>query len=507
MYSPTVGVIYVFNLIVGTGALTLPRAMAAAGWLVSIVLLIFLGIISYITTTFMVECLSIANACKRHEKKELMDEGSDPPTPESIPENASIIKGGLIEFPRSGIASEHSPLLDSTSSTSSRRSSNGAQQKFAITQAVEMGEMADMFFNKIGRTLFYLCITIYLYGDLAIYAAAVPKSLRDIVCGNLSCSASNASGSQHVSDDDICWGSSITRMDVYRIFLAIFAVTLGPFTYFSVQKTKYLQITTTLFRWIAFILMIVLAIIHISKTNGGEGRPPIAEVSGIPNLFGVSVYSFMCQHSLPSLVTPIRNKRSLSKLLAADYMLILIFYMLLGMTAIYCFQSDVLQDIYTLNFQDSCDTTNVAFLRYFLGLFPVFTLSTNFPIIAVTLRNNLQSLFKKTSSFYINRILYPTLAIAPPIGVAFATNNLTILVGVTGSYAGAGVQYVIPAFLVLLARKEAVRLYGRVTSVRNEHRSPFARRLWVILVFIWAAVCLIFVTTNHILTWTSGGKN
>ena len=119
----------------------------------------------------------------------------------------------------------------------------------------------------------------------------------------------------------------------------------------------------------------------------------------------------------------------------------------------------------------------------------------------------LQSLFKKTSSFYINRILYPTLAIAPPIGVAFATNNLTILVGVTGSYAGAGVQYVIPAFLVLLARKEAVRLYGRVTSVRNEHRSPFARRLWVILVFIWAAVCLIFVTTNHILTWTSGGKN
>ena len=31
-----------------------------------------------------------------------------------------------------------------------------------------------------GRTLFYLCIAIYLYGDLAIYAAAVPKTLRDI---------------------------------------------------------------------------------------------------------------------------------------------------------------------------------------------------------------------------------------------------------------------------------------------------------------------------------------
>lgn len=30
---------------------------------------------------------------------------------------------------------------------------------------------------------------------------------------------------------------------------AMFTVLLGPFTYFDVQKTKYLQIITTLFRW------------------------------------------------------------------------------------------------------------------------------------------------------------------------------------------------------------------------------------------------------------------
>ena len=97
--------------------------------------------------------------------------------------------------------------------------------------------------------------------------------------------------------------------------------------------------------------MILLAIIHIANGKGKKGNPPIAEISGVPNLFGVSVYSFMCQHSLPSLVTPIKNKRSLAKLLAADYFLILLFYMLLGMTAIYCFPGNDLKDIYTLNFQ------------------------------------------------------------------------------------------------------------------------------------------------------------
>lgn len=38
-----VGLVYMFNLIVGTGALTMPKAFATAGWLVSLVLLMFLG--------------------------------------------------------------------------------------------------------------------------------------------------------------------------------------------------------------------------------------------------------------------------------------------------------------------------------------------------------------------------------------------------------------------------------------------------------------------------------
>lgn len=38
-----VGLVYMFNLIVGTGALTMPKAFATAGWLVSLIMLVFLG--------------------------------------------------------------------------------------------------------------------------------------------------------------------------------------------------------------------------------------------------------------------------------------------------------------------------------------------------------------------------------------------------------------------------------------------------------------------------------
>ncbi len=50
-----------------------------------------------------------------------------------------------------------------------------------------------------------------------------------------------------------------------------------------------------------------------------------------------------------------------------------------------------LDDLYTLNFKHF----HVAFVSYFLGLFPVFVLSANFPILAITLRNNVKTLLTR----------------------------------------------------------------------------------------------------------------
>lgn len=57
-----VGLIYVFNLIVGTGALTLPAAFAAAGWSLSTISLVFLAFMSFINVTYVIETMACANA-------------------------------------------------------------------------------------------------------------------------------------------------------------------------------------------------------------------------------------------------------------------------------------------------------------------------------------------------------------------------------------------------------------------------------------------------------------
>ena len=186
-----------------------------------------------------------------------------------------------------------------SSSTSSSRRSRNMSAYYDITEVIEMGKMAGMFFNKTGKTLFYICIIIYLYGDLAIYGAAVAKSLRDVAC---TYKPPNASSQFNISEGARCWeDEEVTRLDAYRVALALFIGVVGPFAFCNITKTKYLQIFTSLMRWLAFGSMVALAIVRLSKNL--RGYPPVADLAGVPNLFGVCVYSFMCHHSLPSLGT------------------------------------------------------------------------------------------------------------------------------------------------------------------------------------------------------------
>ena len=140
---------------------------------------------------------------------------------------------------------------------------------------------------------------------------------------------------------------------------------------------------------------------------------------------------------------------------------------------------------------------------YFLSLFPIFTLSTSFPIITITLRNNLKQLCLSKNeseySFFIRRLFFPLLALIPPTILALIVSDIQFLVGITGSYAGAGVQYVVPALLAFYARRALVQEFGS-NAVDNSFASPFKHVAFIVLVLLWAVACIGFVTYNHIAT-------
>jgi hypothetical protein len=247
--------------------------------------------------------------------------------------------------------------------------------------------------------------------------------------------------------------------------------------------------------------MIAIAVRRIFLPEN-DAKPIKADIQGIPYLIGTCIYSFMCHHSLPSLLTPISDKSKLKSLISLDYLVISGFYLSLAMSGVFAF-SDI-KDLYTLNFVPN-DSDNVSiFLKvteYFLALFPVFTLSASFPIIAITLKNNLQYLFMsathlETYNFCVRRFLFPVLAIIPPIFITFFTESVLNLVGFTGGYAGTGIQYIIPAFLVFYGRKTCHALLGH--GIVNAYQSPFKSNWWLVLVGAWTVGCLVFVSIHFV---------
>ncbi|XP_065175112.1 transmembrane protein 104-like isoform X1 [Sycon ciliatum] len=537
LYSRPVGFVYVFNLIVGAGVLAMPKAFADVGWVLGVVLLCILAFMSFVTATMMIEGMAAANAVLvlRKQRREAREQQASPTERSPLMPYSSL---GHKRVKYAGSTNRH--MSADGQEESEEILANGEYGDdttiYEINDRVEMGTMAKLFFNRIGIFLYYLCVCIYLYGDLAIYAVAIPKALVNVTCyspvryPNMSNSTfpnvTNSTGNMssdfqydgadfysdddyvtYLSDDDLqlhkqnksltqhyCFGR-ITDHRAYWLFLGIFALLLGPFTFFDLQKTKIMQLATTILRWFAFITMIALAGQHIAK-HGSVKLDNIASFKHVPNMFGVSVYSFMCQHSLPSLVTPIRQKRRLSLMLMGDFILVLVFYVLVNFTAVLAFEESLIQDEYSNNFNSDVVP---KVLSYFLRLFPVFVLSTNFPIISITLRNNLKSLFldpMKTYSFTIERLVFPIAALLPPLAIAFVTDDLTTLVGYTGSYAGVGVQYLIPVAFVYCARKQMPVLLS--SSYKNPHKSPFSHMLWVWFIVGWSTACVTFNTYNHI---------
>ena len=60
---------YIFNLVIGVGALSLPKAFSDAGLVLGAVLLFVLAFVSYVTATFMVEAMANANAYMKYRSR------------------------------------------------------------------------------------------------------------------------------------------------------------------------------------------------------------------------------------------------------------------------------------------------------------------------------------------------------------------------------------------------------------------------------------------------------
>lgn len=112
----------------------------------------------------------------------------------------------------------------------------------------------------------------------------------------------------------------------------------------------------------------------------------------------MAVFAFMCHHSLPSVILPLTDKRKTLQVVLVDYVIVLLYNGIIVFSAVLNKPASAISQLYTLNFSEH----SVAILAKFLSLYPVFTLSSSFPLICITLRNNLMALFPISKVNYLN---------------------------------------------------------------------------------------------------------
>ncbi|KAL3319431.1 hypothetical protein Ciccas_001904 [Cichlidogyrus casuarinus] len=158
---------------------------------------------------------------------------------------------------------------------------------FHIKTKYEMSEMVKLLCGPILNIAFAINICLYLYGDLSVYSAAVAKSITNVACTfhknstNFSALAfSYAFNNPHLNNDP-CWhGVSLSRMNV------TFAVCMLPLFY---KRASIFQAITTVTRWVAIGLMLVMAFVQIGKNRADPAAiitPTAFKPIGLLSFFG-----------------------------------------------------------------------------------------------------------------------------------------------------------------------------------------------------------------------------
>jgi amino acid permease len=223
--------IFMFNLVVGVGALTMPAAFSRAGAVAGVVIVggampsvrVLLRVshvprrasaaacLSYITATFVVEALSLVNA--------LM----------------AVRAGDLV--------------------TSSR-----VQQSYSTQRRVELSQMVAMLCPPIGFKLFVTVLALYLYADIVIYSISVGTTLQSVFLNDTS------------------------SLDGYHKYVSIFWMVVIPFCFMDLQRTQPLQYAAVVIRFTAMATLIVFSVLHWMSGSDAPAEPSsvrLFDLSGV----------------------------------------------------------------------------------------------------------------------------------------------------------------------------------------------------------------------------------
>ncbi|CAK4070739.1 unnamed protein product [Aphanomyces euteiches] len=421
-YSPLVAYSFTVNYILGVGSLGVPYALYKAGIVFGSIMLIVVSFLSYMTVMWVSETTARA--------REL---------------DAKNSKTKLLRDPF------HFP---------------------------EVTTLCYRFLGVVGASLYQICLLGLMCGGLLGYSQVFVNSL-----------VSQLPDFQHSNG----------------IVAAIFGLIVVPLSCVDLNEQIHVQVIMAIVRFVALTTMIVSATIAIFTGPNDSGAAvkaahapyastvPLIDLDSFGLLFSTAVFSQLFQHSVPGLLAPLARKdqAKASAIFGSALGTTTLFYLALSLSCCYFFGPKISSSVnlnwaeFSWGFEGAVPLW-AKFLTLLVVLFPALDTLSVFPLIAITLGDNLAASLKGHCGWFkYKKVFCRLVASVPPLIVAVMVTDLSVTLKFSGIF-GIYVAFITPALLQLVSQREDPR--------SNVYSGPFSSESFVYIVLVFGVVALIIAT-------------
>jgi len=450
---------YTVNFMVGTGFLTLPRAVVDSGLVLGTFVLFGTGLLSIIASDCTLEALARAGPILKLRTPratglagQISRENSDSAFP----------YGAVLE-------PEEESDEDKEKKSSTLRGVAGSlgEEPWLLGQGrIEMPQLVHIFLGESGSRAYVGLVIIYIYAAMWAYCVLVASTLSTAL--------------------PLTGNETEGKLYSYWLYLVSFGLMT---TFFSTRDLtgpfmSSLNIAFTYGR-MAMVLAVTVTLSHglwrayfddnddASGGNygflGGGGGPtglgsdladgvyepsapaPLWRPEGLPTMLPTTIYSLIFHYSIPTLAEPMRDKKMVGSAFSMSVLVTVVAYWLISVAAGAYFGGDTMPAV-SLNWASyrpaGAFAPFGAVVRNFVVFFPALSLVSSYPLLAITLSNNMEAV----STLELPRSAWRVLAAAPPVVISVFVTDLTTVTAVAGLFG-----YIVVLIFPLLLQRASAR--------------------------------------------------
>lgn len=456
-YSPFICYAFTVNYILGVGCLGIPYAFLQSGVLLGSLMVLLLSFVSYMT------CMWIAVATQQEVSISLYLTTSNPfllSPYSSLAKRKKAVQHQLTAFGEQTallpqLASHPSyaniSAIEKEMASTSRKRKDNTHKDVQPLKELEVTDLAAEFLGPAGRLTYQASLTALTFVGLMAYS----QVFMDTMTQQLLPSAS------------------------YALALPLlFALIVVPLSCMDLAEQVHVQVAMSALRFLALGILLLGTTVALFLRTSSDTLPsssiaslhpqqplPLMRWQGLGCVLTTAIFSQLFQHSVPGLIRPLspEDKKQVPAIFRAALATTSLLYIAIGCTAVSYF-GDSLEQSVNLNFIgfDWGTGSGIAqALAMIVVLFPALDTLSVFPLIAITLGNNLhaacpwldQLLYQggagagdKATVRKMTRIFWRLVASIPPIVGSIFVHDLVVSLQVAG-LCGIFVALITPALL------------------------------------------------------------